>query len=78
MGNHSSSKLQGVFLDAGSVDAGDIDFSRLEDCLDLTRHDHCPEKDRIHRSIDAEVLITNKCRIERSVVQALLRHGFGG
>ncbi|HKJ16526.1 MAG TPA: D-2-hydroxyacid dehydrogenase [Xanthomonadales bacterium] len=62
---------RGVFLDIATVDSGDLDRSRLLGSLDhwdwfqLTKPEQIAE-----RSADVNALLTNKCRISRSVIES--------
>jgi len=60
---------QGVFLDLGSVDNGDLNMHVLDRTLpgwqwfDFTRPEQIPERIR-----DAEVVVTNKCVLDREIL----------
>jgi glycerate dehydrogenase len=63
---------RGVFLDLETVDTGDLDRSSLESCLsDWDWHEYTEPTDIPVRIRDADVVITNKCVLDRgAMVQA--------
>jgi len=62
---------QGVFLDLGSVDNGDLDTRALDRSLpgwqwfDFTRADEVADRIRM-----ADVVVTNKCVLDRQHLQS--------
>ncbi len=57
-----------VFLDASTVDYGDIDFSPIEKLGDFTAHDLTAPKDVPARCKNASVVITNKVVFDRAMI----------
>lgn len=62
-------KPKAVFLDAHTLDPGDNDMSILENIVDLTTYPRTHDSEIIERSRDADILIVNKCRIERETIE---------
>ncbi len=63
-----------VFLDAGTLDGGDLDWQPLKDALpDLVCHDHTSPEARIERLRDQDIVITNKVPLDRNTLQAAER-----
>lgn len=61
----------GVFLDLGSVDNGDLDLRSLERTLENWHwHEFTPPEACRDRVADAEVVISNKCVVDRAAIQA--------
>jgi len=63
--------MRGVFLDLATVDRGDLDRRSLEEIVDdWTLHD-APSRAPLAEQIgDAEVVVTNKQRLDRPVLEA--------
>lgn len=67
--NSKNQKVKIVFLDAGTVDFGDVSlgifktFGRFQ-TFRMTRHAQIPE-----RISEATIVITNKCRIDRKILE---------
>lgn len=60
-----------VFLDAGSVDGGDLDLDPLRDGVDeLTLWSHSSPAEIPQRVAGHEVILTNKCVIDATVFEA--------
>ncbi len=63
--------MKTVFLDFKTVSNNDIDTSRLDDLLsDVAYHDVTAPSELAPRVADAEVIVTNKIRIDREVMDA--------
>ena len=63
--------VKAVLLDRGSLDAGDLDFSALERCfIHWECHADTPPEQVPARIADAEVVITNKVRLQRDDLRA--------
>ncbi len=61
----------GVFLDLGSVDNGDLDLGRLSRTLpDWQLHDFTTAKECPGRIVNANVVISNKCVLDRSALSS--------
>ncbi len=60
-----------VFLDAYTLDADGLDISGLSELGDLYRYDRSTTAETIARSQDADILISNKAVINRSVIDEL-------
>jgi glycerate dehydrogenase len=61
--------VKGVFLDLETVDRGDLDRRRLADCLPVWDwRKHSTQADIPGLVRDAEVVVTNKCRLDRQVL----------
>ncbi len=58
-----------VFLDAATVDYGDIDFSEIADLGEFITHDITPAHDAPRRVGDADVVITNKVVCNEEVLE---------
>lgn len=59
-----------VFLDAGTTDAGDLDFSQLKKLGQLTRHDLITPNDITEKIADAQIILTNKTVISKEIIEA--------
>ncbi len=59
-----------VFLDAGTTDVGDLDFSELESLGQLTRHDLTPSNEIIASISQAQIILTNKTVITKEIIEA--------
>lgn len=63
--------MKGVFLDFSTVSHDDVDPAPLANVLDaFDCHASTPVDDIIERIGDAEVVMTNKCRITRNIIEA--------
>ena len=61
-----------VYLDAYTVNAlGDLDLSILNTLGDVTLYDRTPKDQIIERAKDAEVILTNKCQLNREIISQL-------
>ncbi len=65
------SKVKAVFLDAYTLDPGDNDLSLLSDLLDLEIYPRTLVNEIIERARSCEVVITNKCKLNRVILHAL-------
>ena len=64
--------MKGVLLDSKTIDAEDIDFTALRNTLsELKIYDVTDEKDIVARAKDADVVITNKVKINKTHIEAL-------
>lgn len=71
---HRAPASRGVFLDARTLDRGDLDRSPLDDALpDLTWHERSTDAERHERTRDAQVLITNKAAVDQALIAAAPR-----
>jgi glycerate dehydrogenase len=60
---------RGVFLDLGSVDTGDLDRRRLAATLEeWTWHDFTEPAQCAERISEAQVVVSNKCKLDRGVL----------
>lgn len=59
-----------VVLDGYTLCQGDMDFSRLNDLGDVTIYDRTPEHQIAARIGDAQIVLTNKTRMTRQVMEA--------
>ena len=64
-----SEKPHIVFLDASTMDAGDIDFSLIRQFGTLTLHNTTDCNQILERISEAEVVITNKVVLDRDILQ---------
>lgn len=63
--------MRGVFLDAATISRGDLDLSPLRESLaTLTLHDTTAAADLADRLAGHEVVINNKCRLDRGTLAA--------
>lgn len=63
--------MKAVFLDFATVSNDDIDITPLRDSVDeLTVHDVTPPGEIAARIKDANVILTNKCRIDAALMDA--------
>ena len=63
---------RGVFLDIATVDSGDLDRSRLQSSLDhWDWWELTPPEQIIERAHKANAILTNKCRIDRAIMEAV-------
>jgi len=60
-----------VFLDAGTVDYGDISLAALKKLGDFKAYSHTASHQIEKRSVQAQVLITNKCRLDERLLTRL-------
>lgn len=60
-----------VFLDAYTTNPGDLSWEALHECGDLCLYDRTPAELVIERSINADIIITNKVPFSASTIQAL-------
>lgn len=61
-----------VYLDAYTVNAlGDLDLSILHTLGDVTLYDRTSKDQIIERAKDAEVILTNKCQLNREIISQL-------
>ncbi len=60
-----------VALDASHFNKGDIDWSLLKSLGNLTIYDDTPTNLIIERAIDADILLTNKVIIDKTIIAAL-------
>src|SRR4029453_14646506 len=67
----SGSPLSVVFLDAGTVDLGDVDLAPLKRQGRLTFFPDTSPEEVLQRARGAQVLITNKCVLHGSVLDRL-------
>ncbi|MCF6312684.1 MAG: D-2-hydroxyacid dehydrogenase [Verrucomicrobiales bacterium] len=58
-----------VFLDAGTTDVDDLDFSQLEKIGQLTCHDLVAPNDIIEKIADAQIILTNKIVIDKEIIK---------
>ena len=59
-----------VILDGYSVHSNDLNWDVLRDLGELTVYDRTTPEELIPRMQGAEVVLTNKCRITRGVLEA--------
>jgi len=61
-----------VYLDAHTVNAlGDLDLSVLNNLGEVTLYDRTPKEQIIERAKDAEIILTNKCPLNRETISQL-------
>jgi glycerate dehydrogenase len=60
-----------VFLDAGTVDLDDLDLSPLKKVGSLRTYEGSPQESIVERSAGAQIIITNKCILNDSVLKKL-------
>lgn len=61
-----------IYLDAYTVNAlGDLDLSVLNILGDVRLYDRTPKEQIIERAKDAEVILTNKCPLNREIISQL-------
>ncbi|UTA68303.1 D-2-hydroxyacid dehydrogenase [Emticicia sp. 21SJ11W-3] len=61
-----------VYLDAHTIDIlGDLDLSVLNDLGEVTLYDRTPKEQIIERAKDAEVILTNKCPLDKDTISQL-------
>ena len=58
-----------VILDAQTVTDGDVSFTPLTELCDMTVYENTPADEIAERIGDAEIVLTNKCRITREVFE---------
>lgn len=68
--NQQSSPPNIVFLDTGTTDAGDLDFTQLEALGQLTRHDRSNADEITERITAAQIILTNKTVITKEIIEA--------
>lgn len=63
--------MHGVFLDRASLDRGDLDLGNLDACLDSCAcHDNTDPADTLSHIGNAEVVISNKVVLDRTIIEA--------
>lgn len=62
-----------VFLDRLSIDCDDLDFSAIQEITDLTTYDKTLDDEIMHRLSDATIVIVNKVKLDRLLMQPLPR-----
>ncbi|MBT8233703.1 MAG: D-2-hydroxyacid dehydrogenase [Saprospiraceae bacterium] len=60
-----------VFLDAYTLNPGDIDVTELSSLGDIKFYDRSREDEILERCIDASVIITNKCVLTKEIIEKL-------
>ena len=60
-----------VFLDAYTTNPGDLSWEELQKLGEVSFFDRTPQDLIVARAIEAEVLITNKCKITGEIIQKL-------
>jgi len=65
------SKLKIVFLDSATLSIGDIDYKELSELGVVVYYDRTLPQDIVHRSKDADILITNKVVITDRILSNL-------
>ncbi|RYU94165.1 D-2-hydroxyacid dehydrogenase [Emticicia agri] len=61
-----------VYLDAYTINAlGDLDLSILYTLGDVTLYDRTSKEQIVERAKDAEVILTNKCQLNREIISQL-------
>ncbi len=61
-----------VYLDAYTVNSlGDLDLSILHTLGDVTLYDRTPKDQIVERAKEAEVILTNKCQLNREIISQL-------
>ena len=58
-----------VFLDAGTLDFGDVDFTELEALGKFIKYDFTTQKEATDRIKDADILIINKFKINANLLK---------
>ena len=59
-----------TFLDASTVDAGDINLDCIREHGDLIIHSTTSNNETLQRVIDSEIIITNKVIIDKPIIEA--------
>ena len=59
-----------TFLDASTVDAGDINLDCIREHGDLIIHSTTSNNETLKRVIDSEIIITNKVIIDKPIIEA--------
>ena len=59
-----------TFLDASTVDAGDINLDCIREHGDLIIHSTTSNNETLQRVIDSEIIITNKVVIDKPIIEA--------
>ena len=59
-----------TFLDASTVDAGDINLNCIREHGDLIIHSTTSNNETLQRVIDSEIIITNKVIIDKPIIEA--------
>ncbi|MBT6455104.1 MAG: D-2-hydroxyacid dehydrogenase [Gammaproteobacteria bacterium] len=60
-----------VFLDKFSIDCNDLDLSAITTATELTLYDRSSADEVISRASNAEIIITNKVKLERTQIEQL-------
>lgn len=69
----TSKKPRIVFLDAGTVDYGDVSLEAFKKSGELIVYDRTLPSELVPRCKDADIVLTNKCRFEANVFSQLTR-----
>ena len=59
-----------TFLDASTVDAGDINLDYIREHVDLIIHSTSSNNETLQRVIESEIIITNKVIIDKPIIEA--------
>lgn len=65
-----------VALDGYTMNPGDLSWDGIRDLGNFTFYDRTPKEKIIDRSIDADIILTNKVPLSRSIIQGLPRLKF--
>ena len=60
-----------VILDGYSVNPGDLSWSEIENLGELTVYDRTSPDDVVARTVDADIVLTNKVVLSASVIEQL-------
>ena len=66
-----NNKLKAVILDGYTENPGDLSWDNTAKFCDLTVYDRTPDELVIERSIDADILIVNKIKLTREIIEKL-------
>ncbi len=60
-----------VVLDGNALNPGDMSWDAIEKLGDLTVYDRTPSEQIIERAQGAEIVLTNKCVLDKSIIESL-------
>lgn len=67
-----------VILDGNALNPGDLSWETIEQLGELTVYERTPAKLIVERAKDAEIVLTNKCVLDKEVIESLSKLKFIG
>jgi glycerate dehydrogenase len=76
--SHAAMSVKIVVLDGYTLNPGDLSWDALKALGELTVHDRTAPEEIVDRAKDAEIVLTNKTRLNREVIRKLPRARYVG